>query len=138
MFASEFEHTSKPESELSKSKKTNIKAGAKTGAEEALTLTPTERSLRARIAAYELHSQRDPRETTAQARKTFLASFEQQVDPEGILPPEERSRRAECARRAHFTRLAYLSVRSRRSGKHAGRHKDKTRGQNNGNNDNVV
>ena len=33
-----------------------------------------ERSLRARLAAYALHAQRDPRETTANGRAAFLAA----------------------------------------------------------------
>lgn len=77
-------------------------------------LTPSERSLRSRIAAYALHSTRDPKETTAKARQTFLARFEKEVDPEGILPEAERLRRAECAKKAHFARLALASSKARR------------------------
>ena len=36
------------------------------------------------------------------------------VDPERRLPEEERHRRAACARREHFTRLAYASAAGRR------------------------
>lgn len=77
-------------------------------------MTPAERSLRARLAAHSLHAQRDARETTSAARATFLARFERQVDPDGLLPPEERARRAESAKRAHFTKMAMASARSRR------------------------
>jgi hypothetical protein len=62
-----------------------------------------ERSLRARLAAYALHAQHDPRETTANGRAAFLARFDRDVDPEGLLEPDERARRAEQARRAYFT-----------------------------------
>lgn len=65
--------------------------------------------MRARIAAYTLHSRRDPRETTAKARAAFASSFERIVDPTGTLPREERERRADAARRAHYARLARLS-----------------------------
>src|SRR5215218_2510968 len=41
-----------------------------------------ERSLRARLAAYALHAQRDPRQTTANGRAAFLARFDREVDPE--------------------------------------------------------
>lgn len=58
------------------------------------SLTQEQRSLRARIAAYSLHSQRDSREITAPARKAFLDRFEKQVDPDCVLPLEERLRRA--------------------------------------------
>lgn len=76
-------------------------------------LSPAERSLRARIGAYAQHAQHDPRETTHVARATFLARFEQLVDPEGSLAPDERARRAGAARRAYFTRLALSSSRAR-------------------------
>jgi hypothetical protein len=74
-----------------------------------------ERSLRARLAAYALHAQRDPRETTANGRTAFLARFDREVDPEGLLEPDERRRRAEQARRAYFTRLALASAKARRT-----------------------
>src|SRR5262245_31343781 len=76
-------------------------------------LSARERALRARLAAHALHSQRDSRELTAAARAAFFAKLERQVDPDGVLAPEERRRRAEHARRAHLTRAAYLSARKR-------------------------
>lgn len=76
-------------------------------------LTPAMRSLRSRIAAYKLHSLRDPRETTTAARKAFQDRFVREVDPREELPLTERLRRAEAARKAYFTRLAYLSARKR-------------------------
>jgi hypothetical protein len=76
---------------------------------------PAERSLRARLAAYALHAQHDPRETTANGRAAFLARFDREVDPEGLLEPDERRRRAEQARRAYFTRLALASAKARRA-----------------------
>src|SRR5829696_5200424 len=74
-----------------------------------------ERSLRARLAAYALHAQHDPRETTAKGRAPFLARFDREVDPKGLLEPDERRRRAEQARRAYFTRLALASAKARRA-----------------------
>jgi len=44
----------------------------------------------------------------------MLAKFEREVDPEGLLLPAERARRAENARKAHFQRMALKSVRARR------------------------
>lgn len=79
-------------------------------------LTPSERVLRARTAAYMLYARHDPRETTQAARRAFDQRFLDQVDPDRRLPDRERRRRAEAARRAYFTRLAYLSARSRRRG----------------------
>lgn len=82
-------------------------------------LTPSERTLRARLAAHTLHAQVDPTEHTAPARAAFLASFEKAVDPDGTLAPAERARRAAHARKAHFTRLALKSAQARRKAKGA-------------------
>ena len=76
-------------------------------------LTPEQRVLRARMAAYRLHATHDPRETTRKAREAFASRFEREVDPEGLLTPAERARRAEAARRAYFTGLALKSSRAR-------------------------
>jgi len=78
-------------------------------------LTPEQRSLRARIAAFTLHSRVDGRSHTAPAREAFLARFEDEVDPDRSLTEAERLRRAEAARKAHFTRLAYRSSIARRA-----------------------
>jgi len=80
-------------------------------------LTPAERTLRARLAAHTMHAQHDARETTAAARAAFLARFEAEVDPDGALPPEERRRRAEQARSAYFTRLAFARAKAARQAK---------------------
>jgi hypothetical protein len=77
------------------------------------SLTPEQRSLRARLAAHSLHSQVDSVAHTAPARAAFLARFEAEVDPEGVLSEDERKRRAEHARTAYFTKLALASSRSR-------------------------
>lgn len=77
-------------------------------------LTPEQRVLRSRLAAYQLHATHDPKETTKKAREAFAARFEREVDPDGVLSPEERARRADAARRAYFTRLALRSSRARR------------------------
>jgi hypothetical protein len=78
-------------------------------------MNPTERALRARLAALTMHGRNDARETTAKARAAFLASFERQADPEGNLPCEERQRRALQLRRAYFARLALASAKARRA-----------------------
>lgn len=79
-----------------------------------MALTAQERSLRARIAAHSLHASRDSRELTRPARKAFEDRFEAQVDPEGVLSPEERRRRAGHAMRAYMGSLALKSARARR------------------------
>ena len=76
-------------------------------------MRPSEASLRGRIGAYRLHATHDPRETTSAARRAFLKRFLDEVDPDRILPEEERLRRASFARKAHFTKLALLSAQKR-------------------------
>jgi hypothetical protein len=66
------------------------------------------------MAAHVLHARRDSREHTTPARAAFLARFEDEVDPDRVLSPTERERRAEHARKAYFTRLALASARARR------------------------
>ncbi len=72
------------------------------------------RRLRARVGGLSLAASHDPREYTASARAAFLGKFAEMVDPGGTLPESERLRRAEAARRAHFTRLAIRSAEARR------------------------
>lgn len=73
-----------------------------------------ERVLLGRLGAYVLHSRYDSRELTKAARAAFESKFERDVDPQGVLPIAERLRRAEMARKAHFTRLALKSAEARR------------------------
>jgi hypothetical protein len=77
-------------------------------------MTPAERTLRARMAAYVLHSRYDSKQLTAPARRAFNQRFEKEVDPDGVLPPAERIRRAEAAKKAYFLRLALKSAQARR------------------------
>ncbi|MDP9460708.1 MAG: hypothetical protein M3Q22_10825 [Actinomycetota bacterium] len=77
--------------------------------------TPEQRALAARIAAHSKWAlTADPTAATAPARAAFLDRFEREVDPDGVLPPTERARRAEHARKAYFTRLALKSAKARR------------------------
>lgn len=83
-------------------------------------LSPEQRSLHARLAAHSLHAQvADPAAHTAPARRAFLDRFELEVDPARVLPPAERARRAEHARKAYFTRLALKSAQARRKNRGA-------------------
>src|SRR3712207_7537011 len=69
----------------------------------------------ARLAAHESWANTaDPSARTAPARRALLDRFERQVDPDGVLSPVERARRAGHARKAHFTRLALRSAQARR------------------------
>lgn len=74
-------------------------------------LSPSERRLRAKAAAYALHAQGGT--STGAGTAAFLARFERQVDPQGVLPPDERARRARYALRAHMAALALKASRAR-------------------------
>ncbi|MGB7795065.1 MAG: hypothetical protein WBL53_02210, partial [Pseudonocardiaceae bacterium] len=76
--------------------------------------TPAQRALRSRLAAYRSWERTtDPTARTAPARRAAMDRFERQVDPEGVLPAEERARRGRAAMRAYFTALALRSSRGR-------------------------
>lgn len=47
----------------------------------------------------------DRTSATAPARNAFLARFEQLVDPDGVLTPDERAKRAKNALSAHMIRV---------------------------------
>jgi hypothetical protein len=83
------------------------------------SLTPEQRTQRARLAAYALWSKADPVAHTQPARRAFMERFERQVDPEGVLEPAERARRAEYARKQYFASLALKSSRVRSARKAA-------------------
>jgi hypothetical protein len=76
--------------------------------------TPAERRLRAQIHAHESWARTEDRSArTLPARQAAEDRFEKLVDPEGKLPPAERAKRAENARKAHYRRIALLSAQSR-------------------------
>jgi len=80
-------------------------------------LTPSQRTLRAQIAAHKSWSTTADRAArTSAARDAASLRFEREVDPENMLDPAERARRARSARSAYFRQLAFKSSRSRRSG----------------------
>lgn len=77
--------------------------------------TAIERSLAGSVAAHKSWSTTADRSArTAPANAALLARFERDVDPDGLLPPDERAVRVESARKAYFAGLALRSVASRR------------------------
>jgi hypothetical protein len=81
-------------------------------------LTPEEeqqlRSLLGKAAAdWRWAFEPDRSAATKPGRDAFMAGFEDAVDPDGTLPPEERAKRAANLRRAHFTKLAIKSAKAR-------------------------
>lgn len=81
------------------------------------SLTPEQRAMRARIAAHTRWSKEDPKPAASRGQAGLLARFEREVDPDGVLPPQERRRRAESLRRAHMARLALASSKARSDGR---------------------
>lgn len=71
--------------------------------------------MRGRIAAHSSWANTaDPAARTANARKAASDRFERQVDPEGLLSPAERTRRADHARKAFYVSMALKSAEARR------------------------
>lgn len=79
-----------------------------------MELTPAQRALRARAAAHSSWACTVDRSGRTQAgRDAFMRRFEDQVDPQRELSDDERLRRAEQAKKAHFARLALKSSKAR-------------------------
>mgnify|MGYP001381481442 CR=1 FL=1 len=70
-------------------------------------------SIQQSIKAHRMHAKHDPRVTTAKARAAWAERFLQQADPEGVLSPEERERRAYHLMRAHMKTMALKSAEAR-------------------------
>jgi len=77
-------------------------------------LTPAQRSTRARAAAHARWAQTADRQAaTEPARKSFMARWDKQVDPDGLLAPDVRARLADSAKKAHMSSLALKSSKAR-------------------------
>ncbi len=82
------------------------------------SLTAEQLSMRGRMGGLITASRHDSAELIRPNREKSPANpryFEKQVDPEGVLPEDERKRRAAAARKAHYTRLAYRSAQVRKA-----------------------
>ena len=77
-------------------------------------LTPSERAMRARIAAHAQHAQ-GKTNTKAATVASQVTRFEDAVDPDRKLAPDERAKRAEHARKAYMQKLAFASAKARRA-----------------------
>jgi len=65
-----------------------------------------------------MHSKHDAREITANARAASpasLAYWRRVVDPDEVLTPSERERRAQHAKKAHYARLSMLAAQAKRA-----------------------
>ncbi len=82
----------------------------------ALSLTPEQRRIRAQIAAHArwANTTREERKrATKPTYDAFLAKFEREVDPDGVLPEKERRYRAKHAQAAHMLRLQLAASKAR-------------------------
>lgn len=75
-------------------------------------LTSEERHLRAQLGAHTQHGLGHT--NTEPARAALLARFESEADPEGVLDPAERRRRAEHLRKAEMARIGLMAARAKR------------------------
>lgn len=75
-------------------------------------LSPSERTLRARLAAHSLHAAGGT--STTAGTTAFLSRFDREVDPDGTLPADERARRAMHARKAYFAGLSLKAAQAKR------------------------
>lgn len=76
----------------------------------------SDRTQAAKIAAHTRWANTSDRSAATQpARDAMVRKFEDQVDPQRVLPIEERAKRVESARRAYYQRLALKSAQSRRA-----------------------
>jgi hypothetical protein len=76
---------------------------------------PDERSLIAQIAINERLSRGGGAKNTEAARLAKWEKYLRQVDPEGVLTPDERERRAGFARKADMARLSLKAAQARRN-----------------------
>lgn len=78
------------------------------------------RTLQLRAAAHARWAKEPNRVAATQpARSAFDKRFERQVDPEGVLPPDELARRVKNARAAYFLDMARKSAIVRRRNRDA-------------------
>ena len=79
-------------------------------------LTPAEISLRAQLAVHSSWAKTTDRaaRTNPGLQAANVTRFEKLVDPDGILSPQERAKRAASARKAHIARMAMASAKARR------------------------
>ena len=87
-------------------------------------MTPAERTLRARAAAYaQWAAEPDWSARTAKARAGLQARFDRLViEKHGVLPPAEHAKYAEVERKKFYADMALKSARKRARTKQAGQH----------------
>ena len=80
------------------------------------SMSPAERTLRARTAAHVSWAKRTDRSAPGRSSvEARLLKFERQVDPDGLMAPAERRLRAESLLKAQMSDLARKSAKARRA-----------------------
>jgi hypothetical protein len=80
------------------------------------SLTPSQRTQRARIAALKRWSQEDPTANAKRAQAGLLDRFRREIlADQGDIAEPELTRRAIARRREHMTRLAFQASKSRKA-----------------------
>lgn len=80
-----------------------------------MPLTPTERSIRARIAANTRWAQEPDRlAATAPGRRAAFEKLLDEVDPQRVLTEAERLKRVKNAQQAHLARVRLAASKNRR------------------------
>lgn len=78
-------------------------------------MTPEEQAaLYGRIGGLTAWSRHDADTMTRGAKAGFRRKFELQVDPDGVLPPDELAKRTDRAMRAYMLKLAAASAKARK------------------------
>ncbi len=81
-----------------------------------MPLSPSQKRIRASIAGNIGWARTEDRTArTKPGRDAAYKKFEDEIDPERKLPPEELARRVAHLRRAHFQRLALASSKARQA-----------------------
>lgn len=80
---------------------------------------PDDRKTIASIAALTRWAHEDPAAQAERASRNIDKRFDDLVDPNRELSPDERARRAARAKTAHFKRLALKSAQARRARREA-------------------
>ena len=73
------------------------------------------KALTGRIGGYAKWARTDDwTKATEKARQAERDRYDKLVDPDGTLPPEVRRKKAEAARREHYSRMGQASAKARR------------------------
>ena len=79
------------------------------------TRDPELRRLAGQAGAYVQQARHDPHEMTLAARQAVWQKYLDRADPDRVLPPEERERRATALMKLDLTQRAYDAAKARKA-----------------------